>query len=38
MLRKLLLVAALALQFFAISTLSQAHDPFPECWPCPFVR
>jgi len=38
MLKKLLLLAAFALQFLAISAATQAHDPIPECWPCPFVR
>jgi hypothetical protein len=38
MLRKLLLTAAIALQFLAFAGLTGAHDPFPECRPCPFVR
>jgi hypothetical protein len=38
MLKKLLVLAALALQFLAISAGTQAMDPIPECWPCPFVR
>jgi len=38
MLKRILFIAVMALSFFAVSTQSQAHDPFPECWPCPFVR
>ena len=38
MLKKLLVLAVFALQFLAISASTQAHDPIPECWPCPFVR
>jgi hypothetical protein len=38
MLKKLLILAAFALQFLAISGGTKAYDPVPECWPCPFVR
>jgi len=38
MLKKLIVLAVLALQFLAISAVTLAHDPIPECWPCPFVR
>ena len=37
MLKKLFMVAALALSIFAI-TNSQAIDPSPDCYPCPDVR
>lgn len=38
MLKKVLFVAVLALQFFALSNSSPASAPIPECAPCPFVR
>lgn len=38
MLKKILLMAAMAFTFFAVSNQTQAHAPFPECWPCPFVK
>jgi hypothetical protein len=38
MLKKLFVLALFALQFLAISGATQAHDPIPQCWPCPFVR
>jgi len=38
MLRRLLLIALFAVQFLAITGGSQAHDPYPTCHPCPFVR
>lgn len=37
MLKKVLLTALFALQFFA-ATQSRAADPLPECNPCPYVR
>jgi hypothetical protein len=38
MFRKALMVALLALSFFATSRTTVADDPFPECNPCPWVR
>lgn len=38
MLKKMFFVAILALQFFALSNVSPASAPIPECNPCPFVR
>jgi hypothetical protein len=37
MLKKALMVIALALSVFAVSN-SRAVDPMPECFPCPDVR
>jgi len=36
MIKKILFMAAMAISFFAAS--NQAHDPIPQCWPCPFVK
>jgi len=38
MIKKIVYITVLAISFFAASTQSRAHDPWPECWPCPFVR
>ncbi len=38
MIRKALMVALLALSFFATSRTTVAEDPAPECNPCPWVR
>jgi hypothetical protein len=38
MIKKILFMAAMAISFFAASNQSSAHDPFPECNPCPFVK
>lgn len=42
MTKKILYLVVLAISFFAISTRSSAHDPWPECGspqhPCPFVK
>lgn len=42
MVRKLALIAALTLSYFAIPTASQAYPPLPTCGtqsnPCPWVR
>ncbi len=42
MIRKLVLIAAMALSYFAIPTASQAYPPLPECGtasnPCPWIR
>jgi hypothetical protein len=38
MFKKIFAVALLALAFAAASGTSSAHDPYPECHPCPFVR
>ena len=37
MIKKALMIAALALSFFAVSN-TYASDPLPECVPCPDVR
>jgi hypothetical protein len=36
--RKLFMLAIMALSFFAATSGTQAQDPFPECNPCPWVR
>jgi hypothetical protein len=36
MMKRIVILAAMALTIF-VGT-NQAHDPFPECKPCPFVR
>jgi len=38
MLRKVMMIAALAVSFFAATSGSRAQDPIPECNPCPWVR
>jgi len=38
MIKKILFMAVMAISFFAASNRTQAHDPIPECWPCPFVK
>ncbi len=38
MIRKLMLVAMLALSFFAASSGVRAEDPIPECLPCPWQK
>ena len=38
MFRKALMVAMLALSFFATSHSTQANDPLPECMPCPWQK
>jgi hypothetical protein len=37
MIKKILFMAAMAISFLPLPT-AQAHDPIPECWPCPFVK
>jgi len=37
MLKKALMIVALALSVFAVSN-SRAIDPMPDCYPCPDVR
>jgi hypothetical protein len=36
--RKLMLLALLALSFFAAPNFTQASDPIPECDPCPWYK
>ncbi len=36
MLRKIMMLAALALTFFTATAGSFAQDPIPECNPCPW--
>lgn len=37
--RRIMMIAMLALSFFAASQTTTAHDPLPECDPnCPWVR
>ena len=38
MIKKILFMAAMAISFFAASNSMRAHDPIPQCWPCPFVK
>ena len=38
MLRKVMMIAALAVSFFAATSVCRAQDPIPECNPCPWVR
>jgi hypothetical protein len=34
MLRKALFVLILAVQFFAVTAITPAHEPIPDCFPC----
>lgn len=36
MLRKIMLLAVMAVSFFAATAGSYAQDPIPECDPCPW--
>jgi hypothetical protein len=36
MMRRLLMIAMLALSFFAATQGSRAEDPIPTCHPCPW--
>jgi len=38
MIKRILYIMLLAISFFAASTATRAHDPWPECDPCPFVK
>jgi len=39
MIRRLLLIAMMAVQFFAVSSLTKAdNDPVPGCFPCHTAR
>ena len=38
MLKRMLMILVLALQFVAVADLATADPPFPECLPCPAVR
>ena len=35
MLKKLALLAILAIQFAAVCGVASADLPWPDCWPCP---
>lgn len=38
MVKRIVLMTVLALGFVAAASQTQAIDPIPECWPCPWVR
>ena len=38
MIRKVFMIAMLAVSFFAASPATQANDPLPECMPCPWQK
>lgn len=37
MLKRVIFVLLLAVQFFAVSSTTRAVDPYPDCYPCPYA-